>query len=106
MHLASEKNTSLSRCLLAGLVCGLITAFLNVTYAYFYRRATDFIGYKVIEPLLIFIAFPLLFIIAGLIFFEMVENIKKGRLLFTMLFLLLMLIAIIFDLSQSGKGIE
>ncbi len=106
MHLASEKNTSLSRCLLAGLVCGLITAFLNVTYTYFYRRATDFIGYKVIEPLLIFIAFPLLFMIAGLIFFEMVANIKKGRLLFTLLFLLLMLIAIIFDLSQSGKGIE
>ena len=57
-----------------------------------------------IEPLLIFIAFPLLFIIAGIIFFEMVENIKKGRLIFTMLFLLSMVIEIIFAV-RLGNGI-
>ena len=104
MHLALSKNTSLSRSLLAGLTSGIVAAFLNAGYTYFYRRAVDFAGYKVIEPLLIFIAFPLLFIIAGIIFFEMVENIKKGRLIFTMLFLLSMVIEIIFAV-RLGNGI-
>src|SRR6266513_2959133 len=100
MHLAMSKNTSLSRSLLGGFVCGFIAALLNVGYTFFYRKATDFTGYKLIEPMLIFIAFPLLFIIAGLIFFEMVENIRKGGLFFTLLFLSLMLVAVIFDLRQ------
>jgi len=106
MHLAATKNTSLSRSLLAGLVCGLIAAFLNAGYNFFYRKAADLTSYKVIEPLLIFFAFPLLFLIVGIIFFEMVENIKNGRLLFTILFLVLMLVGIILDISQLGKAIE
>ena len=105
MHLASAKNTSFSRSLLAGIVCGIVAAILNLAYTAFYRRATDFTSFKVVEPLLIFIAFPLLFVIAGFIFFEMVENIKKGRLYFTLLSLVMMGVALIFGLRPLDKGI-
>lgn len=105
MHLASTKNTSFSRSLLAGIICGILAAILNLAYTTFYRRATDFTSFKVVEPLLIFIAFPLLFVIAGFIFFEMVENIKKGRLYFTILSLVMMGVALVFGLRQLDKGI-
>jgi drug/metabolite transporter (DMT)-like permease len=105
MHLAATKNTSFSRSLLAGIVCGILAAILNVAYTVLYRRAADFNAYKVVEPLLIFIAFPLLFVIAGFIFFEMVENIKKGRSYFTILSLVMMAIALIFGLRALEKGI-
>jgi len=105
MHLAATKNTSFSRSLLAGIVCGLLAAILNLAYTTFYRKATDFTSFKVVEPLLIFIAFPLLFVIAGFIFFEMVENIKKGRLYFTILSLVMMGVALVFGLRQLDKGI-
>ena len=105
MHLAATKNTSFSRSLLAGIVCGILAAILNLAYTTFYRKATDFTSFKVVEPLLIFIAFPLLFVIAGFIFFEMVENIKKGRLYFTVLSLVMMGVALVFGLRQLDKGI-
>jgi len=105
MRLAATKNTSFSRSLLAGIVCGILAAILNLAYTTFYRRATDFTSFKVVEPLLIFIAFPLLFVIAGFIFFEMVENIKKGRLYFTILSLVMMGVALVFGLRQLDKGI-
>jgi len=105
VHLASSKNTSFSRSLLAGIVCGILAAILNLVYTVYYRKVTDFTGYKVVEPLLIFIAFPLLFVIAGFIFFEMVENIRKGRLYFTVLSLVMMAIALIFGLRQLERGI-
>jgi len=105
MHLAATKNTSFSRSLLAGIVCGILAAILNLAYTTFYRKATDLTSFKVVEPLLIFIAFPLLFVIAGFIFFEMVENIKKGRLYFTILSLVMMGVALVFGLRQLDKGI-
>ncbi|HEV8283764.1 MAG TPA: hypothetical protein VGQ09_05620 [Chitinophagaceae bacterium] len=103
MHLAITKNTSLSRSLLAGFTCGLIAAFLNAGYTFFYRKATEFTEYKVIEPMLIFIAFPLFFVTAGIIFFEMIENMKKGRLFFIILSLSLTVVAVILDLSQLAS---
>jgi len=90
---------------LAGIVCGILAAILNLAYTTFYRKATDFTSFKVVEPLLIFIAFPLLFVIAGFIFFEMVENMRKGRLYFTILSLVMMGVALVFGLRQLDKGI-
>jgi drug/metabolite transporter (DMT)-like permease len=106
MHFAPQRNTSLSRSLLAGLACGILAALLNVLYTYFYRTATEFSGSMLFEPLVIFIAFPLLFLVGGFLFFEMVEFIKKGRLFFTVFFLLLMLIAAILGINNYGKEME
>jgi drug/metabolite transporter (DMT)-like permease len=106
IHLAHSKNTSISRSLMAGLACGIVAAVLNVAYSYFYRKATGFTGAALFEPLIIFIAFPLLFLIAGFIFFEMADTIKKGRPIFTILFLTLMCIGTILNLNNGVVGKE
>ena len=106
MHLARFKNTSLSRCLMAGFACGIIAALVNAMYSYFYRNATDFDGSLLFTPLLIFVGFPILFVLTGVIFYEMVDHVRKGRLCFTVAFLLLMGLAIILNLNQQNKGAE
>lgn len=106
IHWAKSKNTSISRSLMAGLACGIVASVLNVAYGYFYRKATAFTGATLLEPLVMFVAFPLLFIIAGLIYFQMVDSIKKGGLLFTFLFLLIMGIATVLNLSSTESGRE
>lgn len=91
---------------MAGLACGIVAAVLNVAYGYFYRRATGFTGAALFEPLVMFIAFPLLFIIAGFIFFEMADSIKRGGLIFVILFLTLMIIGAILNLNRGASGKE
>ena len=106
MHYAPSRNTSLSRALLAGLACGILAAILNLLYTYFYRKATTFTDTGMFEPLLIFIGFPLLFLVVAVIYYEMVEFIKKGGLIFTVLFVLIMAVGIISSITQYGRGME
>jgi len=96
------RNTSFSRSVMAGAICGLVAALLNAVYDLFYRTTTGFESDKLISPVPIFVAVPVLLIIAGVIFFEMVEFIKIGKLLFTALFLALTLLAIVIDVFQNG----
>ena len=106
MHLAKLKKTSFSRSLMAGFACGIVAALLNVLYSYFYRNATDFDGSLLFTPLLIFVGFPILFVITGVILYEMIDHIKNGRLWFTILFLLLMGLAVVLNMNQRSKGTE
>jgi hypothetical protein len=106
MHLAKLKQTSFTRSLMAGFACGIVAALLNVVYAYVYRNATGFDGFVLFTPLLIFIGFPILFVITGVILYEMIDRIKNGRLWFTVFFLLLMALAIVFDVNRQSKGSE
>jgi hypothetical protein len=92
------KESSFSRALLAGLICGIITAALVAFYTFEYRKITDFKGLGYLEPLIIFLAFPLLLVIAGFIFLGMVEQFKNGELLFVVLALLVTAGVIVFVL--------
>jgi hypothetical protein len=106
MHLSKVRNTSLSRCLMAGFACGIVAALLNVLYSYFYRHATDFDGSLLFTPLLIFVGFPILFVLISVIFYEIVDHVKKGKMWFTVIFLLLTALAAILSLNQQSKGAE
>jgi hypothetical protein len=106
MHLAKLKKTSFSRSLMAGFACGIVAALLTVLYSYVYRNATGFEGSVLFTPLLIFIGFPILFVITGVILYEMIDRIKNGRMWFTVLFLLLMMLALVFDVNGQSKGSE
>ena len=105
LHLSRSLNTSFSRCLMAGLACGIIAAILNAAYSYFYGNLTGF-AVSVFDPLLIFFGVPLLFMIAGFILYEMVEYIKGGRLLFTILAIMLVIAATIVALNKYGKEMD
>ena len=102
MHFAKLNNTSLSRCLSAGFACGIVAALLSVLYSYFYRHSTDFNGSILFTPLLIFVGFPIVFVLTGVIFYEMVDHLKKGRILFTIAFFLIMALAIVLDLMNQN----
>lgn len=106
MHLAKLKKTSFTRSLMAGFASGIVAALLNVVYSYVYRNATGFDGAALFTPLLIFIGFPILFVITGVILYEMIDRIKNGRMWFTVLFLLLMMLALVFDVNRQPKGSE
>lgn len=99
------RNTSFSRALLAGLICGLVAAVLNAVYNFYYRKATGYESDKFIEPMLIFMAMPLLLVITSFIFFEMVEFLKRGKLMFTILSLVLLAVAVIIGLSETMSGV-
>lgn len=102
----SARNTSFSRALIAGLICGLIAAVLNAAYNYYYRKATGYQSNQVIEPMLIFMAIPFILVVTSFIFFEMVEFLKKGRLLFTVLTLLLVAAAVVFVFAENISGVN
>jgi len=78
----------LSRCLLAGLFTGLIIALIVVIFNVVYRNATDLIAYAIVMPVSIFLAFPLINLIAGGIYFLFIGHLRKGRLLYTAITLL------------------
>ena len=103
-HLAHSKNTSISRSMMAGLACGILAAMLSGAYTYFYRKATDYSGSMYFEPLIIFFAFPVLFIVAALIYFEMADYIKRGGLIFILIVIALVVFAIFFGLKDFEKG--
>src|SRR5687767_7429178 len=105
-HLAHSKNTSISRALMAGLACGIAAAILSGIYTYFYRKATDYTGSFYFEPLLLFVGFPVLFLIFALIYFEMTDYMKRGGLLFSVVILALTLVGTIFGLGEIEKGEE
>lgn len=106
MHLAAKLHTSISRSLLAGLACGIIAALLDEVYNVIFINASRYNGTVLSSPVVIFIGIPLFTVIGGAIFYEMVEYVKSGKLLFTLLFLLLMALAIIVDLNRSGKEMK
>src|SRR6266498_5608929 len=92
------KESSFSRAVLAGLLCGIIAAILIVIYSFEYRKITGFKGLGLIEPLSIFIAVPLLLVLAGFVFLGMVELFRQGELYFIVLALLLTVGTIVFEL--------
>jgi hypothetical protein len=83
------KESSFSRALLAGLICGIVGAALIAFYTFEYRKITEFKGLGFLEPMVIFIAVPLLMVLAGFLFLGMIEVFKNGELLYILLALVL-----------------
>lgn len=104
MHLAKIGHTSFSRSVMAGLACGILTSVAGVAYAYFYRQTTGFDGILWFTPLPMFIGFPIVFMIAGLIFFELADHLRKARLVFTLVFTALLNLSMIRLFNNSDKG--
>jgi len=100
LHLARSYNTSLSRCLMAGLACGLIAGFLGAVYTYAYGQAAAFTGGMLFSPLTFFVGVPIFFVLAGYLLFEMIEHVRAGRGIFMVLFLVLTVLGIILSLGR------
>jgi hypothetical protein len=93
------KKMSLPRALLAGVLCGIITALAVLLYTLFYRKETGFENLSIIGPVPIFVSIPLLLVIAGGIYFIMVHYIRKGEILFIVMFAAILFTGIAMDIN-------
>lgn len=95
---------SLGRCLLAGLFTGIITAVIVLIFNVIYRKHTHFYTYDIVMPFSIFLCFPLLHMVTGMIYHLFVGHLRNGRTIFSITFLLLTVISA-FAIAYSGSDV-
>ena len=78
----------LGRCLLAGLFTGIITAIIVIAFNVIYRGIAHLYTYAIVMPFSIFSVFPLANLAAGGIYFLFFTHLRKGRLLFSLIVVL------------------
>lgn len=100
----SEAPITLGRCLLAGLLTGIITAVLVSIFNVIYRRETELIAYAVVMHLSIFMAFPFFHLVAGGFYFLFQGHLKKGSLLFMLITLLLTAVSVLITAFAGNKA--
>ena len=83
------QQTEFSKSLMAGLFAGLIATLANLAYDFFYRDVTGFPLSQIINVPIIIMASTLLLVIAGLIFYVFHHYIRKGSIVYRIIFLLL-----------------
>src|SRR5262245_58868712 len=93
------KQLSLSRALLAGLLCGIITAMVIGIFVVLYRDKTDFERLLGLNSTVIFAFIPLVVLIAAGIYYLLAHYYKNGEALFIILFIGLLLFGLVKDMS-------
>ncbi|HEV9037576.1 MAG TPA: hypothetical protein VGQ51_13170 [Puia sp.] len=79
---------TLGRCLLAGLLTGIVAAVIVSIFNIIYRRETELIAYAVVMHLSIFMAFPFFHLVSGGFYYLFIDHLKKGTLIFVVIMLL------------------
>lgn len=94
-------GTSFSKSLLAGLLTGIIAAFLNLAYMIAYRESTDFAADLIVMPLTIFIGFPVFLSMAGASYFLLQKHLNSGTFLFVIICFIGMIALIIVTILDT-----
>ncbi|HVS96025.1 MAG TPA: hypothetical protein VHE54_06045 [Puia sp.] len=100
----SDAPITLGRCLLAGLLTGIVAAVIVIVFNVIYRGAMHFIAFAVVMPISIFMAFPFFHLIAGGFYFLFIDHLRKGSMLFTVISLLLTAIAVLVTLYAGDRS--
>lgn len=100
----ADQPLLIGRCLLAGLLTGLITAVLVLIFNIIYRGATNLESYDIIMPFTIFTAFPLFGLVSGGAYFLFANNLRRGNALFSIIWVLVMLILVIIS-AMTGDSV-
>ena len=87
--------------LLAGLLAGIITAFLNLVYMIVYRESTNFATDLVVMPVTIFIGFPILMVLAGSAYFLLEKYLHGGPVLFMSICFISMIALLIVTIGDT-----
>src|SRR5262249_33439639 len=89
-----DAPITLGRCLLAGLLTGIISAVIIILFNVIYRREMHFIAYAIVMPISVFMAFPFFHLVAGGFFFLFIAHLKRRSITFTILILVLTVLAV------------
>lgn len=97
-----DLTTSFSKSVLAGLLTGVIAAFVNLIYVVVFRETSNFGGDEIIVmPLTIFIGFPILLVIAGCAYYLFKRHLPSGTLWFIGISLATMVALIIVTVQDT-----
>jgi hypothetical protein len=95
------KPPFLTVSLFAGLFSGFLLAIVNLIYDFIYREITQYAYSQIINVSSIIFLSVLLLIVAGLIYFFCVKFIKRGELLYSLLFIIATILVCITILSHQ-----
>jgi hypothetical protein len=89
----SGEPIRIGRCILAGLFAGMIISVVILVFNVIYRARTELYFFSAVMPFSIFLIFPLFNLVAGGVYFLFIGHLRKGRQLFVVVVLLVMLMA-------------
>lgn len=92
------EQTALSRCILAGLATGITIIPLNLIYNFIYRHITSFSLSWVINITWVIFASFIICILSGLLFYFIVPYLKKSKAIYSILFVILIIVVIFLGL--------
>lgn len=95
MDYYSDYLTPFSKALLTGLFAGIASTFICIIYNIIYRGQTSYGLFSFINVSSLIFLVNLLFIVIGLIYYWFVKFIKKGEILFAIVFILLTVLCIV-----------
>jgi hypothetical protein len=98
------QQTDFSKALLSGLFAGIVATLANLVYDFFYRDITGFQLSQIINVPSLILASTLLLTIAGLIFYFFRHYIKKGSMLYRIIFFLLTIACIYFAMQVQRSS--
>lgn len=98
---------------MAGFITGIAAAIVNIIFVLIYRSLTGVNAYLfVISPVFVFIGVPVILGVLGMLLFVLARFFARGITWFTLLFILLTVLAIIISISyrqgylpQGAKGL-
>ena len=96
----------LTKAIVAGVFTGIMIAVINLVYNYIYRDVTGFSPSEIFNVSSIIFCSVLISLVAGIIYFLFAKFIKKGGIIFTVLFVVLTILGIIsvFNTHRSSDA--
>ena len=97
-------TNSFNRCAIASLFAGLIAAVANLLFVTIYRSSTRVNAYEeIISPVPIGIGFPIILLVAGVIYYVMSHYLPRGIVWYKVLFVSLILFAVFYDFISGNN---
>lgn len=92
---SSSYLTPFSKALLTGLFAGIAATFICIIYSAIYHNETDFPLFNFINVSSLIFCVNILFVVIGIVYYWFTKYIKRGELLFIVLFILIALLCIL-----------
>jgi len=102
---AEFKAPLLSRSVFAGLFTGIIVSLVNTIYDFIFRGITKFSPSEFINISSLIFGSLLISVLASLLFLALSKYVNKGKMIFTIVILLITIVCGILVISAHGTGL-
>jgi hypothetical protein len=98
------KPTLFTVSIFAGLFCGFLLSIANLMYDFIYRGITQYDYSQIINVSSIIFVSLLVLVIAGLVYFFLVKFMKRGAIVYSLIFIALTVLVCVTIVSQQYTG--